>query len=230
MLVGPWSSLTSAMTESGTPPFSPCSPSGTRNCSSVFRLPRAASSSCTRIGTRRSPTSNLASAGPTSPIVATRMVCDRLSVETPRRAARSARGSMRSSGRSSEVSEITSEMVEIRFICVASALAVLVQEPEADVGDVLQLLTDREFQLALSDVAVVLRRVVDDQGGAADFLGPRWNTPAVDENALDLGPLAQSCDDVLGDLLGVGELGTRRQFEGQQRPRAVLRRQEALRQ
>ena len=91
----------------------------------ICRSPRAASSSWTRIGTSRSPASNLASAGPTSPMVATRIVCDRLSVETPSRAARSARGWMRSSGRSSEVSEITSEISGIRFIWVASSLATL---------------------------------------------------------------------------------------------------------
>jgi hypothetical protein len=58
-------------------------------------------------------------------MVATRMVSDRLSVETPSRAARSARGCTRSSGRSSEVSEITLEISGMRFICVASSLATL---------------------------------------------------------------------------------------------------------
>ena len=58
-------------------------------------------------------------------MVATRMVCDRLSVETPSRAARSARGWMRSSGRSSEVSEITLAISGIRFIWVANSLATL---------------------------------------------------------------------------------------------------------
>ena len=79
-------------------------------------------------------------------------------------------------------------------------------------------------------LAVGLRRVVDDQRGAAHLLGARRHAAAVDEDALDLGPLAQPRDDVLGDLLGVGELRARRQFHRQQRARGVLRRQEALRQ
>ncbi len=58
-------------------------------------------------------------------MVATRMVCDRLSVETPSRAARSARGWMRNSGRSRDVSEITLAISGIRFIWVASSEATL---------------------------------------------------------------------------------------------------------
>ena len=101
-------------------------------------------------------------------MVATRMVCDRLSVETPSRAASSARGRMRSSGRSSEVSEITLAMIGIRFIWVASSLATLltmllstaghdqrdraqavfVEEPEADIRNVFELLADRRVRAA----------------------------------------------------------------------------------
>ena len=49
--------------------------------------PRAASSSSTRIGTSRSPALNLARLASTSPSVATRIVSDSVSVETPRSAA-----------------------------------------------------------------------------------------------------------------------------------------------
>ncbi len=154
---------------------------------SICRSPRALSSSWTRIGTRRSPASNLASAGPTSPMVATRMVCDRLSVETPSRAASSARGSDAQFGPVERgFRDHVGDRSESRFICVASSLATLLtmllstpvttseiarrpfssEEPEADVGNVLQLLADLEFELALGDIAVGLRRVVDDQRGA----------------------------------------------------------------
>ena len=92
-------------------------------------------------------------------MVATRMVCDRLSVDTPSRAAKSARGWMRSSGRSSEVSEITLAICGIRFIWLRQfagdvgddvavgpghhqlhrALAVLVEEPVPDVRHVFEV-------------------------------------------------------------------------------------------
>src|SRR5438552_535876 len=126
----------SATTDSGTPPFSPCWPSGTRNCSSVRRLPRAQ--------------------------------------------------------------------------------AVFVEEPVADIGDLLEFVADGSFELALGDAARALRRVIDDQRGAAYFQCSRRNAPAIDEHALDLGALAQPRDDVLGDLLGIGELRARRQFHRQQ--------------
>ena len=96
---------------------------------------------------------------------------------------------MRSSGRSSAVSDVTLETSEIRRICRASsfatwltmadfgtrddqrerAQAVVVEEPVADVGNVLEVLADLELELALGDVAVALRRVVDDQRGAANL-------------------------------------------------------------
>ena len=110
------------------------------------------------------------------------------------------------------------------------AQAVFVEEPEADVRNVFQFLADLEFELALGDLAIALRRVIDDQRGAAHFLRSRRHPAAIDEDALDLGPLAQAGDDFLGDLLGIGELRARRQFHRQQRARGVLRRQEALRQ
>ncbi len=64
MLVGPWSSLMSATTESGTPPCRRARRAAPATVRATCRSPRAASSSCTRIGTRRSPASNFASAGP----------------------------------------------------------------------------------------------------------------------------------------------------------------------
>src|SRR6266850_1061488 len=204
MLVGPWSSLMSATTDSGTPPRSPRCPKGTRNCSSNCRSPRAPSSSCTRIGTCRSPASNFASAGPTSPMVATRMVCDRLSVDTPSLAARSARGWIRSSGRSSDVADDVA--VDAGDHERDRAQAVFVEEPVADVRHALEVVADLEFELALGDGAFGLRRVIDDQRGAAHLERSRWQPAAIDEHALDFRPLAQARDDFLRGLFGEGEL------------------------
>ena len=75
-----------------------------------------------------------------------------------------------------------------------------------------------------------LRRVVDDQRGAPHLQRSRRHPAAVDEDALDLRPLAQARDDLFRHLLGIGELRARRQLHRQQRARGVLRRQEALRQ
>ncbi len=110
------------------------------------------------------------------------------------------------------------------------AQAVFVEEPVADVRDVLEFLADLQLELALGDLALGLRRVVDDQRGAAHLEGAGRHPSAVDKDALDLRPLAQARDDFLGDLFGEGELRARRQFHRQQRARGVLRRQEALRQ
>src|SRR6266508_3422062 len=46
------------------------------------------------------------------------------------------------------------------------AQAVFVEEPEADVGNVFQFLADLEFELPLGNLAIGLRRVIDDQRGA----------------------------------------------------------------
>ena len=89
---------------------------------------------------------------------------------------------------------------------------------------------DRQLELALGDLAFGLRRVIDDQRGAAHLEDAGRHAAAVDEHAPDLGPLAQPRHDLLGDLLGIGELRARRQLHRQQRARGVLRRQEALRQ
>ena len=98
---------------------------GTRNCSMTWRLVRAFSSSCTRTGTSRSPVSNRASAGPMSPMVATRIVSESPSVLTLSRANRSVCGWMRSSGRSRSVSAMTSAINGIRRICAASSSVTL---------------------------------------------------------------------------------------------------------
>src|SRR6476646_2194537 len=71
MLVAPSPKLMSARATSGTPPPR-CD--GMRICSRTCRSARAFSSSRTRMGLVRSPASKLASAGPTSPMVATRIV------------------------------------------------------------------------------------------------------------------------------------------------------------
>src|SRR6185295_17045358 len=76
------------------------------------------------------------------------------------------------------------------------AQAVFVEEPEADVRNIFQFLTDLELELPLGDLAIGLRRVIDDQRGAADFLRSRRHPAAVDEDALHLGPLAQAGDDL----------------------------------
>ncbi len=94
------------------------------------------------------------------------------------------------------------------------AQAVFVEEPEPDVRNVFQLLADIELEQALGvlAVAVLLRRVVDDQRGAPHFLRARRHPAAIDEDALDLRALAQARDDFLGHLLGVGELRAWRQL------------------
>ena len=53
------------------------------------------------------------------------------------------------------------------------AQAVFVEEPEPDIGDVFEVLGDRKLKLALRDAALGLRRVVDDQRGAAHLQRPR---------------------------------------------------------
>src|SRR4029077_789543 len=108
--------------------------------------------------------------------------------------------------------------------------AVFVEEPEADIGDVLEFLADGKLKLALGDLALGLRRVVDDQRGAAHLKRAGRHPPAVDEYASYFGSLAQARDDFFGDLFGVGKLRARRQLHGQQRARGVLRGQETLRQ
>ncbi len=110
------------------------------------------------------------------------------------------------------------------------AQAVLVEEPEADVRNVFQFLADLELELPLRDLAIGLRRVIDNQRGAAHFLCSRRHPSTIDEDALHLGPLAQAGDDFLRHLLGIGELRARRQLHREQRARGILRRQEALRQ
>ena len=102
------------------------------------------------------------------------MVCDRLSVETPSRAARSARGWIRNSGRSSEVSrnhvgELRNPLHLVREFAgdiaddvavgaghdqLHRALAVLVEEPEPDIRHVFEILADRQLELALRDRCV----------------------------------------------------------------------------
>ena len=157
---------------------------------------------------------------------------------------------MLSSGRSSEVSgttlasslnplhlgrELARDIVDDVAVAACDdqrdrAIALVVEEPEADVGDVVELLADRVLEVALRELALGLRRVVDDQRGAPHLLRALRRTAAVDEDASDLGPLAQARDDVLGDLFGVGELRARRQLQPEPRARGILRRQEALRQ
>ena len=63
------------------------------------------------------------------------------------------------------------------------AQAVFVEEPEPDIRNVLEFLADLEFELALGDVAAGLRRVIDDQRGAAHLEGARRHPAAVDEHA-----------------------------------------------
>src|SRR5207248_244277 len=110
------------------------------------------------------------------------------------------------------------------------AQAVFVEKPEADIGNVLELVADLKLELALGDLATGLRRVIDDQRGAAYLERSRRNAAAVDEYASYFRPLAQARHDLLGDLLGVGKLRAGRQFHGEQRARGVLGRQETLRQ
>ena len=121
------------------------------------------SSSCTRIGTCRSPTSNLARLAPMSPMVAMRTASEMASVETPSSAAMSVIGTTRSSGRSSSAVDTTLASSGMRLAwlvrsaaacaddvgAVAAgghqlqlALAVVLQEPEADVGHAGQAAAD----------------------------------------------------------------------------------------
>ena len=177
------------MAPSGTPP-----PRVHRHAQLLddLQLVRAFSSSCTRIGTNRSPVSNRASAGPTSPIVATRIVSERPSVETSRRASRSVWRRIRSSGRSSDglrddVGDernaphlrrellgdvgVTVSVIGTGHVEGDRRATVVIDEPVAQIRDVLELAADRELELALGrSNALRFRRVVDVDRRAADLL------------------------------------------------------------
>ena len=119
-------------------------------------------------------------------MVATRMVCDRLSVETPSRAASSARGRIAQFGPVERgfrdhvgddrnplhlgrqfAGDVADDVaVDAGHDQRDRAQAVFVEEPEADIGNVFEFVADLEFELALGDLAIGLRRVVDDQRGA----------------------------------------------------------------
>src|SRR6185436_1786163 len=150
MAVGPWASSKRATADSGTAAPEPVA---TLSDSSICRSPRARSSSCTRIGTCRSPTSNLARLAPMSPMVAMRTASEMASVETPSSAAMSVIGTTRSSGRSSSAVAPRHHQLEL-------ALAVVLQEPEADVGHAGEAAADLLLDLRLRELALGLRNQV----------------------------------------------------------------------
>ena len=120
MAVGPCASSKRATADSGTAaPAAVATLSDSRIC----RSPRARSSSCTRIGTCRSPTSNLARLAPMSPMVAMRTASEMASVETPSSAAMSLIGTTRSSGRSSSAVETTLASSGMRLAWLVSSAA-----------------------------------------------------------------------------------------------------------
>ncbi len=110
------------------------------------------------------------------------------------------------------------------------ALAVLVEEPVADIGNVGEVAADRLLELRLGDGAVLLRHVVDDQRGGMDLGDLGRNASTIDEDAADFRPPLQHADDFLRHRLGRAELRAGRQFDREQRTRRVLLRQESLRQ
>ena len=118
---GPGRARSAATADSGT-----AAPDGGRD---LERLRAAAgrrarcSSSCTRIGTCRSPTSNLARLAPMSPMVAMRTASEMASVETPSSAAMSVIGTTRSSGRSSSAVETTLASSGMRLAWLVSSAA-----------------------------------------------------------------------------------------------------------
>ena len=181
-------------------------------------------------------------------MVATRIASARLSVETPRRTDRSIRGRMRSSGPIERgignhigqqrypphlIGELTRHVRDRPAVGADRdqrdrAQSVLVDKPVANVGNVFELSADGQLEFLLRDRSLRLRRVIDDQRSPANLRRSLRHASAVDEDAGDLGPRAQQRDDILGHLFGVGQPRARRQLDGEQRPRGVLRRQEAL--
>jgi hypothetical protein len=121
MAVGPRPIVNSATVESGT-----AAPDAvaTLSCFSNSTSPRAERCSTTRTGIRRSPALNLARLASTSPRVATRIVSDSASVDTPRSAASPVRGVICSSGRSRSAVEEGFARIGTRRISLASWFAV----------------------------------------------------------------------------------------------------------
>ena len=131
-----------------------------------------------------------------SPMVAMRTASEMASVETPSSAAMSVIGTTRSSGRSSSAVETTLASSGMRLAWLVSsaaacadggavaardhqlqlALAVVLQEPEADVGHAGEAAADLVAHLVLGELALLLRHQVDDQRGLA-HLGARAHAP-----------------------------------------------------
>ena len=123
------------------------------------------------MGTVRSPASNFASAGATSPMVATRMVSDRLSVDTPKRTANSRRWvnsqlraveggrryDIRNHRQSPHLSGELGRHVRDRGIVLAGddqvdvSLSIVVEEPVANIRYVCEVLADRVLELLLRE-------------------------------------------------------------------------------
>ena len=184
-----------------------------------------------------------------SPSVATRIVSDSASVETPRSAASWRLGAMRSSGRSSSAVEIGFSIDRDRAHLAGElvgrvvdrvdvgpgddqrqvALAVVLDEPVADVGR--RRRASRRCAPAgpsgspcARDLLTKLMTKVALRGSARRRRGSgrRRSTPS----ALPAAPAAAS-EIAAGDAVGVGEPRAGRQLDRQQRAALVVGRQEA---
>src|SRR5262249_33152358 len=158
-----------------------------------------------RIGTCRSPTSNLARLAPTSPMVAMRTASAMASVETPRSAATSLIGTTRSSGRSSSAEDTTLAISGMRLawlvISAATRLvaaarvrrgvhdlapppAVARREPEGGGGRRGGAAVFPLFRRLRAGFGLGGGHVVDEGGGVAPP-GPPPRRPAHDATAVD---------------------------------------------
>ncbi len=110
------------------------------------------------------------------------------------------------------------------------ALAVVLQEPVADVRLIGEHRADPELQVLLRRLALGLVDEVDDQRRLARLRPGAEDLPAEDQRRTDFGHRSQLLRDRAHDAIGVVEPRARRQFDGEQHPADVVGRDEARRQ
>ena len=158
---------------------------------------------------------------------------------------------MRNSGRSSSAVEIGFSIVGNRahFACdlvrrvvddvdvgsgndeLQVALAVVLEEPEADVRLIGEDRADLELHVLLRRLALRLVDEIDDDRRLARLVvRAAQELAAEDERRANLGHGAQFLRDRAGDAVGVFEPRSRRQLDREQRAAVVVRRNEAGRQ
>ena len=110
------------------------------------------------------------------------------------------------------------------------ALAVVLHEPESDVGLVGQHRANPELQVLLRRLALGLVDEIDDESGLARLGAGPEDLPAEDEGRTHFRHGAQPRRDRAGDALGVVEPRARRQLHREQRAAEVVGGDEAGRQ